>query len=120
MMMVTGLCALTIGFIFDGPLWLLGLVIVVWGVSVIGDSARFSAAVTELAARRFVGTPLSVRLGLGFALTVLAIWLPPPVADLLGWRWALLILAPGPFAGMAAMLLLRRTPAAVGMAAGKL
>ncbi|MDX8512484.1 MFS transporter [Mesorhizobium captivum] len=119
MMMASGLCALTIGFVFDGPLWLLGLVIVVWGISVIGDSAQFSAAVTELADRRFVGTALSVQLGLGFGLTVLAIWLLPHVADLLGWRWAFLMLAPGPFAGMAAMLSLRRSPAAVGMAGGK-
>ncbi|MDX8483397.1 MFS transporter [Mesorhizobium sp. VK24D] len=119
MMTVSGLCALTIGFVFDGPLWLLGLVIVVWGVSVIGDSAQFSAAVTELADRRFVGTALSVQLGSGFGLTVLAIWLLPHVADWLGWRWAFLMLAPGPFAGMAAMLALRRLPAAARMAGGK-
>ncbi|CDX23636.1 Major facilitator transporter [Mesorhizobium sp. ORS 3324] len=119
MMMVSGLCALTIGFVFDGPLWLLGLVIVVWGVSVIGDSAQFSAAVTELADRRFVGTALSVQFGSGFGLTVLAIWLLPHVADWLGWRWAFLMLAPGPFAGMAAMLVLRRLPAAARMAGGK-
>ncbi|WP_167484294.1 MFS transporter [Mesorhizobium tamadayense] len=119
MMMVSGLCALTIGFAFDGPLWLLGLVIVVWGVSVVGDSAQFSAAVTELADRRFVGTALSVQLGSGFGLTVLAIWLLPHFADLLGWRWAFLMLAPGPFAGMAAMLALRRLPDAAKMAGGK-
>lgn len=108
MMMVSGLCAMAVGFVFDGPLWLFVLVIVVWGVSVIGDSAQFSAAVTELADRRFVGTALSVQLGLGFALTVLAIWSVPHVAALLGsWRWAFLQLAPGPIIGAAAMLSLR-------------
>lgn len=120
LMLVSGFCALLIGFVFDGPLWLFILVAIVWGISIIGDSAQFSAAVTELGDRRFVGTALSVQLGLGFALTVLVIWLVPQVASLLGgWRWAFLLLVPGPFIGAAAMLALRRLPAAAKMAGGK-
>ncbi|PTE10998.1 MFS transporter [Mesorhizobium helmanticense] len=120
LMLVSGLCALLIGFVFDGPLWLFAVVAIVWGISIIGDSAQFSAAVTELGDRRFVGTALSVQLGLGFALTVLVIWLVPHVASLLGgWRWAFLLLVPGPFIGAAAMLALRRLPAAAKMAGGK-
>jgi MFS family permease len=120
MMIVSGLCALAIGFVFDGPLWLFFLIAIVWGISIIGDSAQFSAAVTELGDRRFVGTALSVQLGLGFALTVLAIWLVPHIASLLGgWRWAFLILVPGPFIGAAAMLILRRMPVATRMAGGR-
>ncbi|MER8830904.1 MFS transporter [Mesorhizobium sp. M0938] len=120
LMIVSGTCALAIGFVFDGPLWLFALVAVVWGVSIIGDSAQFSAAVTELGDRRFVGTALSVQLGLGFALTVLVIWLVPQVAAWLGgWRWAFLLLVPGPFIGATAMLALRRLPAAAKMAGGR-
>ena len=85
----------------------------------IGDSAQYSAMVTELADHRFVGTALSVQLGLGFALTVLAIWLMPRLSDLLGsWRWSFLVLVPGPLIGAAAMLLLRRSPASVRLANG--
>lgn len=120
MMIVSGLCALAIGFVFDGPLWLFVLVALVWGISVVGDSAQFSAAVTELGNRRFVGTALSVQLGLGFALTVLVIGLIPRVAGLLGgWRWAFLLLVPGPLIGAAAMLGLRRLPSSTKMAGGK-
>lgn len=120
MMTVSGLCALTIGFVFDGPLWLFVLVAAIWGISIIGDSAQFSAAVTELGDRRFVGTALSIQMGLGFALTVLAIWLVPHVAAWLGgWRWSFLLLVPGPAAGAAAMLALRRLPASAKMAHGK-
>ena len=43
MMAVSGLCAVSIGLFFDGPLWLFLLVSVVWGISVIGDSAAESA-----------------------------------------------------------------------------
>ncbi|TIR22499.1 MAG: MFS transporter [Mesorhizobium sp.] len=119
MMLVSGSCALLMGFLFTGPLWLFMLVAIVWGVSVIGDSAQFSAAVTELADRRFVGTALSVQLGAGFALTVLAIWLTPRFADFIGgWRWAFLLLVPGPLLGAAAMLWLRNLPESVKMAGG--
>jgi MFS family permease len=119
MMIVSGACALVIGFAFYGPSWLFISILVIWGVSVIGDSAQFSAMVTELADRSFVGTALSVQLGLGFALTVMAIWLMPRMADFLGsWRWAFLILVPGPSLGASAMLLLRRSPASARLANG--
>ena len=119
MMIVSGTCALAIGFAFDGPAWLFIMILVIWGISVIGDSAQFSAMVTELADQRFVGTALSVQLGLGFALTVAAISLMPCIAGLLGsWRWAFLVLVPGPSIGAFAMLLLRRSPASARLANG--
>jgi MFS family permease len=119
MMIASGTCAVAIGFAFDGPSWLFIAILVIWGVSVIGDSAQFSAMVTELADQRFVGTALSVQLGVGFALTVVAIWLMPRMADFLGsWRWAFLMLVPGPSIGALAMLLLRRSPASARLANG--
>ena len=119
MMIVSGVCALAIGLAFDGPSWLFITILVIWGISVIGDSAQFSAMVTELADHRFVGTALSVQLGLGFALTVVAIWLMPRIAELLGsWRWTFLVLVPGPSIGASAMLLLRRSPASARLANG--
>jgi MFS family permease len=119
MMTVSGACALAIGFAFDGPSWLFFTILMIWGISVIGDSAQFSAMVTELADQRFVGTALSIQLGLGFALTVVAIWLMPRIAGLLGsWRWTFLLLVPGPSIGTSAMLLLRSSPASVRLANG--
>lgn len=119
-MIVSGLCALLIGFVFSGPVWLIVLVAVVWGVAVVGDSPLFSAAVTELSDRDFVGTALSLQMGLGFALTVLIIWLMPHVAAWMGsWQWSFALLAPGPFIGAWAMLRLRRSPASIKLASGR-
>lgn len=119
MMAVSGLCAVAIGFAFDGPGWVLAVIAIVWGISVIGDSAQFSAAVTELADQRFVGTAVTLQLGIGFALTVLAIWSVPLVAAWLGgWQWAFSILVPGPVIGALSMLALRRRPEALRMAGG--
>ena len=120
LMIVSGLCALLIGFAFSGPTWLIVLIAIVWGVAIVGDSPLFSAAVTELADRDFVGTALSLQMGLGFALTVFVIWLMPHIAAWLGsWQWSFVILAPGPFIGAFAMMALRRSPAAVRLAGGR-
>ncbi|MWB79618.1 MFS transporter [Pseudooceanicola sp. 216_PA32_1] len=120
MMVLSGAAALAIGFAFAGPPWLLAAVALIWGITVIGDSAQFSAAVTELAEPRFVGTAVALQLGLGFALTVLAVWLMPHIAGLLGgWQWAFLVLVPGPAVGTWAMLALRRHPEAARLANGR-
>ncbi len=118
MMTVSGSCALGIGFVFDGPLWLFLVVAIVWGMTVIADSAQFSAMATELSDPRYVGTALALQLGLGFALTVVSIRLTPVLADAIGWRWSFLLLVPGPMVGVAAMLVLRRSPEARRIAHG--
>ncbi|MEE2860550.1 MAG: MFS transporter [Pseudomonadota bacterium] len=120
MMAVSGACAALIGLAWGGPGWLLALIAIVWGISIIGDSAQFSAAVTELSDRHLVGTALTLQLALGFALTVLAIWLMPHVATVFGgWRWTFLALVPGPAVGAWAMLRLRALPQAAGLAGGR-
>ena len=119
MMAVSALCAVLIGFAFDGPGWFLALIAIVWGVSIIGDSAQFSAAVTELADRHFVGTALALQLGIGFALTVFTIWVVPVFANWLGsWNWAVLVLVPGPVVGALAMMRLRSLPESAQLAGG--
>lgn len=119
-MIVSGLCASFIGFAFDGPQWLLALIAIIWGAAIIGDSPLFSAAVTEISDRDLVGTALSLQMGFGFALTILAIWLIPQFVEVLGsWQWSFVLLAPGPMIGAWAMLRLRRLPAAKKLAGGR-
>jgi predicted MFS family arabinose efflux permease len=119
MMALSGTCALTIGFAFDGPSWLFIGIALVWGVSVIADSAQFSAMVSELADVQSVGAALALQVAVGFALTVVSIRLTPLLADAVGWRWTFVMLAPGPFVGAAAMLALRRLPRAAEIANGR-
>lgn len=119
MMIVSGTCAGLVGVAFDGPALLLGAIAVVWGITIVGDSAQFSAAVTELSEPHLVGTALALQLGIGFALTVVAIWLLPIAAAAFGgWRWTFLILLPGPLVGTLAMLALRRHPLSERLAQG--
>jgi len=118
-MAASGACALLIGATFGArPLATL-LVAVVWGVTVIADSAQFSTAVTELSPPAYVGTALTTQTCVGFALTTLSIWLIPPMVAAVGWRWAFASLAVGPFLGVAAMARLRGLPEARRLAGGR-
>jgi MFS family permease len=107
-MLVSGSCALAAGLLFGASLFLLVPLLLVWGVSVVADSAQFSAAVSELAPREYVGTALTLQTSLGFLLTCATIYLLPTVAAAIGWRWSMSVLAIGPALGICAMLALRR------------
>jgi MFS family permease len=116
---ISGTCCLVIGFLFNGNPFLLLLVAAIWGASVIADSAQFSACVTELGNPQYVGTALTMQTCLGFLLTTVSIELVPYFVNIIGWRYAFAILAPGPFLGVIAMLRLRSLPEAVKIAQGK-
>jgi hypothetical protein len=90
----------------------------VWGFTVVADSAQFSTMVTELADQSYVGTALTLQLAAGFTITVATIWLIPFLQEALGWRWAFAVLAPGPLLGVMAMLRLKSLPEAGHIAGG--
>ncbi len=118
-MAISGSCCLFIGLLFGANPILLLLVAAIWGASVVADSAQFSACVTELGDPRYLGTALTMQTCLGFLLTVISIELVPRFVDLVGWRYAFVILAPGPLFGVIAMLRLRRLPEAAKIAHGR-
>ena len=119
MMAVSGLCSVAIGLSFAGPLWLFVLLALLWGTTIVADSAQFSAMTTEVGDSDLVGTALAFQLGIGFALTIVSLTVVPMLAAAIGWQWAFVILAPGPLVGILAMLLLRSLPEASRIAQGR-
>jgi MFS family permease len=118
-MAISGSCCLVIGFLFGvHPLFLL-FIAAIWGASVVADSAQFSTCVTELGDPRYVGTALTIQMCLGFLLTTISIELIPHFVKLVGWRYAFMVLAPGPLFGVIAMLRLRALPEARKIAQGR-
>ena len=115
-MAASGACALLIGFVYGTSLCLLLPVALVWGFFVIADSAQFSVLVTESVPAHAVGTALTVQTSLGFLLTMVSIQIVPPVAVMVGWRWAFVVLSIGPAFGIAAIRRLRKQPATGGRA----
>jgi len=114
----SGACAAVIGLAFDRPGWLT-VVALVWGFTIVADSAQFSAAITELAPPAYVGTALSLQTSLGFLLTLASTWLVPRAAEAWGWAMAFAFLAPGPFLGALAMAALRAHPDSARLAHGR-
>lgn len=106
-MAASGTCAIITPVVFGRALWLVVPVTLAWGFFVIADSAQFSVLVTESVPPHAVGTALTVQTSLGFLLTMVSIQLVPPLAQMVGWRWAFPMLALGPAAGISAIQRLR-------------
>ena len=118
-MAVSGTCAATIGLLFGGSAAALVAVCIVWGISIVADSAQFSASIAELADRSRVGTMLTLQTALGFTLTLVTIHLMPHLVAAMTWRYAFAVLALGLAVGVAAMFRLRQRPEASRLANGR-
>lgn len=118
MMAISGTCAVLIGFLFGRSPILLFIVALVWGFTIVADSAQFSAAVSELAPRNYLGTALTLQTSMGFLLTLFTIRMVPPLQAMVGWRFAFAFLAIGPILGIWSMWSLKNSDAAVKLAGG--
>ena len=107
-MAISGTCALVVGALTTASLLAIAIVCVVWGISIVADSAQFSAAVTELAPSQYVGTAITLQTCLGFLLTIVTIRLVPVWVEMWGWQRAFMPLAIGPALGIVAMWRLSR------------
>jgi len=107
-MLLSGTCSMVVGFLFQGNPMLLVGVCLVWGITVIADSAQFSASIAELSEPSLVGTMLTVQTCIGFLLTFVTIHLIPEMVDAFTWKYAFVVLAIGPAFGTIAMARLRR------------
>ena len=116
---LSGGTALCIGFLPAGWTQIIFFMALLWGFTVIADSAQFSTAITELADDSYRGTALALQTGLGFLLTVITIRLVPIIQSHIGWGWAFAFLSVGPVLGILAMVKLRNLPDSRIMAMGK-
>ncbi len=110
MLATSGLCGLLAPWALAAPAALFALWLLVWGVSVAGDSPQFSALTAGAAPPAAVGSVLTLVNSIGFAISVLSIELfvrlaqSLPLATLLPW------LALGPALGLVAMRSLLQVP----------
>ena len=103
----SGTAAIASSLVFGKGLVLVGLVVAVWGIAVIADSAQYSALVTETAPSHAVGTALTLQTSLGFLLTMVTIQLVAAAGGP-ATPWAFPALALGPLLGCVAMKRLLR------------
>ncbi|MCF8466028.1 MAG: MFS transporter [Sneathiella sp.] len=117
-MAISGTCAATVGLLFGGSPLLLVTVCLIWGVSVVADSAQFSTCIIELSPKNMIGTMLTIQTCIGFLISLATIHLIPEFIDLLSWKYAFAPLALGPLLGVVAMARLRQLPESVSLANG--
>ena len=113
-MAVSGACALATAASFGGPAWITFAIVIVWGLSVVPDSAQFSALVADASPPARAGSLMTLQTALGFALTIATVQATPALAARLGWPAVLAGLAIGPAFGVVAMARLRRPPVLPG------
>lgn len=118
-MAVSGTMALTIGLTYRHAPALTFWLALVWGFSVIADSAQFSAAVTELSPRHLQGSALTLQMAVGFFITIGSIDLVGWLQPMMGWTYVLMVLAPGPALGIWAMARLRQHPESIKLSHGR-
>ena len=114
-------CSLTIGWLFDAPLWVILAVAAAYGIFVTSESGALSTGVTELAEPSALGATLAVQSCLGFLAAALSPVSVGILLDLLQapaggraafspWQWgpAFGVLALGVLMGPISMFALRR------------
>lgn len=118
-MILSGTCSILVGFLYGGnPVFLIA-VCIVWGITVVADSAQFSASVAELSEPSLVGTMLTIQTSFGFLLTLVTIHFIPHMVDAVGWKYAFALLSVGPFLGTMAMARLRNMKESLALAGGR-
>ena len=118
-MLLSGTCSVLIGFLYGHNPVVLVAVCLAWGITVVADSAQFSASVAELSEPSLVGTMLTIQTSVGFLLTLVTIHLIPKMVDAVGWKYAFALLSIGPFLGSTAMARLRGMRESLALAGGR-
>lgn len=118
-LLLSGLGSLLFGWLSAASIWVFIPAGLLYSFLIVADSAIYKAGLTELVPPEQVGSALSLQSVVGFGITVISPKLFGMVLDGFGWGWAFALLSLGPFAGIIAMLRLRRLPESEMMAGGQ-
>ena len=100
---ISGLCCLVSPMVFAASPKLFTAFMLLWGVTVVGDSPQFSTIVARSAPQELVGSALTLVNCIGFSITVVSLALVQWLASVLPLQYVLVVLTPGPAVGLIAM-----------------
>ncbi|MGZ9067601.1 MAG: MFS transporter, partial [Burkholderiales bacterium] len=99
----SGLCCLFSPFFFHAPTPLFLAFLLIWGITVVGDSPQFSALNAQNAPKALVGSALTIANCIGFSITIASIQLLSYAADKVSPAYLFVPLAAGPLFGLIAL-----------------
>lgn len=97
-------CLLSPFFISQGSFVVLLLFMIVWGICVIADSPLFSTLVAQQSPPNLRGSVITLVTCIGFAITIISIQILSYIIQMVDNRYAYLLLAVGPLAGIIALV----------------
>ena len=102
-LLLSGFCCLISPLMFytSAPIFLTFLIF--WGVVVVGDSPQYSAIIALSAPKELIGSALTLVNSIGFAITIVSIWVVSQFTGIIDTSFILVILALGPIAGLISM-----------------
>lgn len=104
----SGICCMLSPLVFFAPTPVFLAFLLLWGITVVGDSPQFSALNAQYAPKQLVGSALTVANCIGFSITIVSIQLLNYLADSVSAAYLYLPLAIGPITGLAALMPLIR------------
>jgi predicted MFS family arabinose efflux permease len=100
---LSGICCLISPLMFytSAPIFITFLIF--WGIVVVGDSPQYSAIIALTAPKELVGSGLTLVNSIGFAITIVSLWVVSQIAGLIELSFVLIFLSVGPIAGLISM-----------------
>ena len=102
---LSGVCCLLSPFLLN-PVISPGIFLsflIIWGITVVGDSPQYSALISHHADKELVGTSLTIVNCIGFFISIVSIELINHLVQSVSMRYVFLFLAPGPLLGLAGL-----------------
>lgn len=96
-------CCLIAPIMFDASIHIFLIFLIFWGIVVVGDSPQYSAIIALESPKELVGTGLTLVSSLGFATTIISLWVVYQFIEITNISFALMILALGPIFGLISM-----------------
>jgi len=102
-LLLSGICCLFSPLLLNVSEYMVISYLIFWGIVVAGDSPQFSTIITLSAPKELVGSALTIVNSIGFAITILSVWVISQLVDIVSTPYLLIFLAPGPLFGLLSM-----------------
>jgi MFS family permease len=99
-LMISGTCCLLSPLVPTFPFIIFLLVLILWGITIAGDSPQFSTLIALTAPKEYVGSALTIVTCIGFFITIISIETLNYLFSYIDNQYIFLLLFPGPLFGL--------------------